>query len=268
MKKMTKNSLNTRVSVGISGPRWDGLDALRACAMLWMTVFHFSFDLSHAGLWPQNFYTDPFWTWQRTCILSLFLLCAGAGQALAQHQGQSWSMFWRRWGQIAAAALLVSAGSALMFPQSSIYFGVLHGIAVMLVVVRLTLHWGRWLWLAGLLAVASKFIASYAISTGAMPLFFNEKMWNWLGWISVLPVTEDYVPVFPWLGVMWWGAAAMGWWLARSASNDGTVALPRLPALMRRRLMRPLAVLGRYSLSYYLVHQPVLLAVVALLGMV
>jgi uncharacterized membrane protein len=252
MKKMTKNSLNTRVSVGISGPRWDGLDALRACAMLWMTAFHFSFDLSHAGLWPQNFYTDPIWTWQRTCILSLFLLCAGAGQALAQHQGQSWSMFWRRWGQIAAAALLVSAGSALMFPQSFIYFGVLHGIAVMLIVVRLTLHWGRWLWLAGLLAVASKFIASYAISTGAMPLFFNEKMWNWLGWISVLPVTEDYVPVFPWLGVMWWGAAAMQWFLCHGP-------IGRLIEI-KSGLLGPLSALGRWSLSYYLLHQPLMLA--------
>jgi uncharacterized membrane protein len=41
----------------------------------------------------------------------------------------------------------VSAGSYLVFPKSFIYFGVLHGIAVMLIVVRLTAGWGRWLWL-------------------------------------------------------------------------------------------------------------------------
>jgi uncharacterized membrane protein len=264
MKASTKKISGARTGTDVGGQRWDGLDALRACAMLWMTAFHFSFDLSHAGLWPQNFYTDPVWTWQRICILSLFLLCAGAGQALAQHQGQSWAMFWRRWAQIAVAALLVSAGSALMFPQSFIYFGVLHGIAVMLIVVRLTLHWGRWLWPVGLLAIASKFIASYAISTGVMPMFFNEKMWSWLGWISVLPVTEDYVPVFPWLGVMWWGAAAMGWWLARSTLNTQGASLST--SGLRTRCVRALAVLGRYSLSYYLVHQPVLLALVALLA--
>ncbi|MDZ7937784.1 MAG: heparan-alpha-glucosaminide N-acetyltransferase domain-containing protein [Rhodoferax sp.] len=74
-----KANAKTGVNTFAVGPRWDGLDALRACAMLWMTAFHFSFDLSHAGLWPQNFYSDPVWTWQRTCILSLFLLCAGAG---------------------------------------------------------------------------------------------------------------------------------------------------------------------------------------------
>ena len=31
----------------------------------------------------QDFYRDPFWTWQRTCIVTLFLLCAGIGQAVA-----------------------------------------------------------------------------------------------------------------------------------------------------------------------------------------
>jgi uncharacterized membrane protein len=219
--------------------------------MVWMTVFHFSFDLANAGYTKQNFYVDPVWTWQRTCILSLFLLCAGAGQAIAVAQGQSWRRFWRRWAQIAGCALLVSLGSWFMFPKSYIHFGVLHGMAVMLIVARLTAGWGRWLWLAGLLAVASKFIAAYAISTGDMPTFFNERTLNWLGWVSRLPITEDYVPVFPWLGVIWWGMAATQWWLGRGAT-------PVLIAMSRVSL---LGWLGRHSLTYYMLHQPVLLGV-------
>lgn len=238
--------------------RFDSVDSLRGLAMVWMTVFHFSFDLANAGYTQQNFYSDPVWTWQRTGILGLFLLCAGAGQAIAVAQGQSWGRFWRRWGQIAGCALLVSLGSWFMFPHSYIYFGVLHGMAVMLIVARLTAGWGRWLWLAGLLAIAIKFIAAYAISTGAMPLFFNEKPLNWLGWVSRLPITEDYVPVFPWLGVMWWGMAAAQWWLAHGAT-------PVLAGLNRVRL---LGWLGRHSLSYYMLHQPVLLGVLAAAGAV
>ena len=61
--------------------RIDTLDALRGFAMVWMTVFHLCFDLSHAGLIQQNFYRDPVWTWQRVMIVSLFLFCAGFGQA-------------------------------------------------------------------------------------------------------------------------------------------------------------------------------------------
>lgn len=77
------------------------------------------------------------WTQQRTAIVSLFLLCAGCGQAMALDAGWGWARFARRWGYIVAAAALVTLGSWWMFPQSFIYFGVLHGMAVMLVFVRL-----------------------------------------------------------------------------------------------------------------------------------
>lgn len=235
--------------------RFDLLDALRGVAMVWMTVFHLVFDLNHFGWVSQNFYHDPFWTWQRVLIVSLFLFCAGFGQAVACAQGQSWARFWRRWVQVAGCALLVTAGSRLMYPNSFIYFGVLHGMALMLIVVRLTTHWGRWLWLLGGLAIASKFIALYALQTGAGSQFvqiFNSPVLNWLGWITQKPVTEDYAPLFPWLGVMWWGAAT------------GNLALPRAFAGLNRPLPRvgmALAVLGRWSLSYYMLHQPLLIGV-------
>jgi uncharacterized membrane protein len=148
-----------------------------------------------------------------------------------------------------------------MFPQSFIYFGILHGMAAMLILVRLTAHWGRWLWLAGALAVASKFIAAYAISTWANGSFINAMnapTLNWLGWITQLPITEDYAPVFPWLGVMWWGAAAGAWLMPRWMSHSGSGGLNSLP-----KVGRALAVLGRWSLSYYMLHQPVLVGLVS-----
>ena len=136
--------------------RLDAVDALRGLAMVWMTAFHFCFDLNHFGYLRQDFYSAPLWTWQRTCILGLFLLTAGLGQAIAVQQGQSWPRFWRRWAQVAGCALLVTAGSYWMYPQRFIHFGTLHGIALMLVVVRLTAAWGRWLWLVGGLAIAQE----------------------------------------------------------------------------------------------------------------
>jgi len=150
-----------------SSGRIEAVDALRGVAMLWMTAFHFCFDLNHFGHIHQNFYLDPFWTWQRSAIVSLFLLCAGLGQAIAVAQGQSWPRFWRRWAQVAGCALLVTAGSWLMYPQSFIYFGVLHGMAVLLIIARLTAHWGRWLWLLGAVALALPW-AAQPLLTGAL----------------------------------------------------------------------------------------------------
>mgnify|MGYP000876629481 CR=1 FL=1 len=119
-----------------SGARHDRLDALRGLALVWMTVYHFCFDLNHFGLIRQNFYEDPRWTLQRTAIVSLFLFTAGFGQVLAVQAGQGWPRFWRRWGQVAGCAVLVSLGSWWMFPGSWISFGVLHGLAVMLLLAR------------------------------------------------------------------------------------------------------------------------------------
>jgi uncharacterized membrane protein len=222
--------------------RFDRLDALRGAAIVWMAVFHLSFDLAFLRLTRQNFYTDPVWTVQRICIVSLFLFCAGLGQAVAVSQGQSWPRFWRRWWQVAACAVLVSIGSWMVFPGSFISFGVLHGIAVMLIVVRLTARGGRALWLAGALAIALPwFVRS--------PLF-DTRLLNWVGLVTHKPITEDYVPLLPWLGAMWWGMAAGRWVLARRRTWL-TGGLP--PAL------RPLAALGRWSLSFYMLHQPVLI---------
>ncbi|WP_332813578.1 heparan-alpha-glucosaminide N-acetyltransferase [Ramlibacter sp.] len=234
--------------------RYDRLDALRGAAIAWMTAYHFGFDLNFFGWIRQDFYRDPVWTWQRTAIVSLFLFCAGLSQAVAHAQGQRWPRFWRRWAQIAGCALLVTAGSWLMFPRSYIFFGVLHGIAVMLVVVRLTAGWGRWLWPAGAIAIGLALAAPVAHASWPALGFLDRPPFHWLGLVGRKPITEDYVPVFPWLGVMWWGMAAGQWLLAnRPQVLQGALA-PQAGAL---------AWMGRWSLSWYMLHQPVMIGVLA-----
>jgi uncharacterized membrane protein len=212
-----------------------------------MATFHFCFDLSFYKLIHQNFYGDPFWLNQRTAIVSLFLFCAGLGQAVAFEQRQSWPRFWRRWAQVAGCAVLVSIGSWLMFHDRFISFGVLHGIAVMLVIVRLTAPAGRWLWIAGAVAIALPMWVRHP--------FFDARLTNWVGLITHRPATEDYVPVLPWVGVMWWGMAA-GQWVLANRRSWLTGALPRA--------LHPAAVLGRWSLSFYMLHQPVLIGLILL----
>ena len=246
--------------------RYDRLDTLRGFALIWMASFHFCFDLSNYHLLDTNFYSDPLWLNQRTCILSLFLLCAGAGQAVATHQGQSWARFWRRWAQIAVCAGLVSVGSWFMFTDSYIYFGVLHGMAVMLILARLAARLRHWLWTLGLFLIAlPRFVKDP---------FFDSRLTNWVGLITHKPATEDYVPILPWLGVMLCGLAAMQWLIANKASWLSSWAMPdhalpgsqgkgindnsglaRAPLVIRQGL----ATLGRWSLTFYMVHQPVLI---------
>jgi uncharacterized membrane protein len=229
---------------GSTATRFDRLDALRGFACVWMALYHFAFDLNHFGwLQPrQNFYLDPLWTGQRTAILSLFLLCAGLALATALQAGQPGPRFWRRWTKIAGCALLVSLGSALMFPKSWISFGVLHGIALMLVLARLAAPLGRALWL---LAAVCLLLPAWVQHP-----FFDSRWTNWVGLVTRKPVTEDFVPLLPWFGVLLAGFAA-GQWLLRTRPQ--CLAGPVRPGL------RPLAGLGRWSLSFYMLHQPVLI---------
>ena len=237
--------------------RFDSIDTLRGLAVVWMTVFHFCFDLNYFGYIRQDFYHDPLWTWQRTAIVSLFLFCAGLGQAVAVEQGQSWGRFWTRWAQVAACALLVSAGSYWMFPKSYIYFGVLHGIALMLILTRFSARWGQWLWLAGAIMFALKPLAELAHAQWPVLGFLDSQAWNWLGLVSRKPITEDYVPLTPWLGAMWWGMGC-GQLLLRHRRAWLTSRMPRQSG--------PLAWLGRWSLSWYMLHQPVLMGALMLVA--
>ncbi len=220
--------------------------------MVWMAIYHFAFDLNNFGFLRQDFYRDPVWTLQRTMILSLFLFSAGFGQVLARHNGQDWGRFWRRWVWVVAGALLVSAGSWLMFPRSFIYFGVLHGMAVMLVIARLTAGWGAWCLLPAALALIAPLLANTWLANDPLENVFNGAALNWLGLITHKPVTEDYVPLLPWMGVVWIGVAAANAWLALGATAGASRQSPA-------GMMAGLGWLGRHSLAFYLAHQPVLI---------
>jgi uncharacterized membrane protein len=251
--------------------RFDRLDVLRGLAMAWMTAFHFSFDLNWFGLIRQDFYRDPVWLVQRTAILSLFLLSAGMGQAIAQTQGQRWPRFWRRWARIALAAALVSVGSWWSFPRSWISFGVLHGMALMLPLTRgllgtrLARPWTLAL-LGALLIVAGPLGCAWLTQAGTPGLaaWLDSRWLYGIGWITHKPRTEDYVPLLPWWGVMLLGAA-LALRLLRGTAPDPARRSARgfsARALLTGPVPKPLrwlAVLGRWSLLYYLLHQPVLI---------
>lgn len=218
------------------------LDALRGVAIVAMVAYHFCFDLAWFRVTGSDFYRDPFWLHARTLILSTFLLTAGASLALAQRSGHGRARFWRHVGLIAACALAVSAASFVAFPQRYIWFGVLHAIAASLVLARpLVLH------PRAALAVGVALIAAGNLWSAPA---FDGRAWGWLGFATTKPATEDYVPLFPWTGVLLVGVAA-GHWLMRTGFR-AIAPLARLP--------RAVAWLGRHSLAVYMLHQPLLLA--------
>jgi len=76
---------------------------------------------------------------------------------------------------------------------------------------------------------------------------FDAAWLQWVGFMTHRPYTEDYVPLFPWVGLVLVGVA-LGHALVQHA---GALARIEGPGWLR--------FLGRHSLVTYLVHQPILL---------
>lgn len=224
-----------------AAPRWPAVDALRGIAIVAMAAYHFCFDLRYFGFLRADLEHDWRWIAARSTILSTFLLVAGTSTVLADRARPDAMRWLRHVGTIAAAAVAVSAGSWLMFPQTWIWFGVLHGIAVSLLVARPFVRRPVPAFVAGLAIIG----AGLAFRNAA----FDNRTLGWLGFMTAKPPTEDYVPLFPWTGVLLVGIAA-GHALVRNGFKP-LAPFARVPAVLR--------FLGRHSLAVYLLHQPILI---------
>ena len=234
-----------------SAARVQLVDALRGFAVAQMIVYHFIYDLAYFG-WVNLVMTrDQPWIAWRTAIVTQFLLLVGVSLVLRTSFKPLVKDFWKRWAQIAAAALLVSIGSWLVFGQRFIYFGILHFVTAALLLVRPLLRLRAWNIALGIVCVA--------IGLGYANEFFNTPPVTIIGFMTFKPRTEDYVPLFPWIGVVLIGAGLAALW------QHADWRIPDALVPLNDRAPRWLLFLGTWALTIYLLHQPVLLAGMTLL---
>jgi uncharacterized membrane protein len=225
--------------------RYQGLDVLRGTAILLMIVFHFFFDLKFYGVVNIDFLQDPFWPQFRILIVSMFLLIMGISMHLATRNGLNWRAYYRRLGLLVMYAGLVTLGSWYLFPQTYIWFGILHFIAVASVLGLLFTRFTRLNLVLGLGILVFGSLYSN--------VFFDQPLLQWFGMMTYLPYTEDYVPFIPWFGMVLLGLFLGRQLFDRAEPPQFLVAQPaHVPG-------RTLALAGRHSLHIYMLHQPVLL---------
>ncbi|MBN9334251.1 DUF1624 domain-containing protein [Devosia sp.] len=234
-------------------PRLPVIDIARGVAILAMATYHFCWDLWYFGFLAADVGFDPRWVFFARSILASFLFLVGVGLVLGHGEGIRWKSFWRRWLFAFGGSVAITIGTYIAFPESFVYFGVLHAIALFM--------------LMGLpfLFLPVPVVALVALVFILPPFFFSnvlfdEKIFSWLGFWVVPPVTNDLVPVFP-----WFGAVLIGILVTRLGK---TALLPKLATIQPTgKVPRAFAFLGRWSLPFYLVHQPILLAVIVPLSM-
>ena len=183
-------------------------------------------------------------------VASAFLVLVGVSLALAHRDRLNLPAFFRRIAVVGGAAGLVTAGSLAFAPAEAIWFGILHCIAAASLFALPLIE-----------APAAAGLAAGAIAIG-LPFFVQSKLFNppfllWIGLGEKLPDTLDWRPLLPWAGLVFLGLGA--------ARLPGV--LDRLFSPKRWRaasgFSRALCFAGRHSLPIYLVHQPVLIGLVA-----
>ncbi len=249
------------------------VNSARGLALWAMFAFHFTWDLGHfRWIDPALLYSTGF-HWLGHAIASSFLLLVGIGLVLSRRargkllRGRA---FWRRWAMIVAAAGAISAVSFQLFPATPIFFGILHLIAVASLIAAPLVDAPLWL----ILALAAAALAAPEFLAGP---FFNAKILWWTGLGTFEPPSNDYQPLFPWLGVVLLGVAAgrlplpdRSRLLATSAYLKARIGNTRFARGERQPGPSPakiLAVFGRHSLFFYLVHQPLFYGAFALLAL-
>ncbi len=230
-----------------AAPRIGAIDALRGGALCMMFAYHFAFDLRYFGVAQLDFENSVFWLSFRAVIVASFLSIVGVSLVLADRRGADAGHFLRRVAMIAAAALAVTAASWLLFPSSFIYFGILHCIALASLLAWPLRRHPRLALVAGIAVL----VAASVFSSPA----FDRMQLSWIGFTTHKPITEDYVPLAPWSAAVFIGIA-----LGHALEQAGHRPLQLFDAAPRW-----LRWLGRHSLVVYLVHQPLLMAVLWLL---
>lgn len=248
----------------VVGTRFWEVDSWRGVAIIAMVVYHLVFDLQAFGGLPIVLH-EGFWFYFQRFIAISFIALAGVSAVLSYNralakQGAAGGLarrFVRRGLQVFGLGMLLSLGMRIA-GLPPIDFGVLHLIGASIVCSVPFLRSSR----LTLAAAAALYAFSYALKTmgvQAAPGF------RWLVPLGIEPPGYYYSDYFPF--PHWFALFLLGIFAGTVLYQGG-----------RRKFFLPdyggsfpfplLQLVGRHSLFIYLLHQPVLIGLLLLTGIV
>ncbi len=239
---------------------WE-IDALRGLAIMMMVTYHLVFDLTYFGVFPFNI-SSGLWWWFARSTAFIFLFLVGISLTLShtraefknlkQEKNSLFPKYLKRGIKIFSLGLLITLVTWIFIPGDFIVFGVLHfiGIAIILEYPFLNKKYLN-LILGIIFIVSGLFLATFTVN------------YPWLLWLGLKPaefVTVDYFPLLPWLGVV-----SLGLFAGKTIYHDYKRRFHILD-LSKNPFTGIFSFLGQHSLLIYLLHQPILIMILYLLG--
>ncbi len=218
---------------------WE-IDFARGIAIILMVLFHAVVDLTDfysAGI----DYLEGFWYFEGKVSAILFILAAGISSTLSRNNLKRGLLVFT-WG------MLLTLVTYVYNPQKFIVFGILHFMGFSMVIYHFAKNIGRKtaLLLSVVIIISGIFLADISVETSYL---FAA------GLTSHSFCSLDYYPVLPWFGVFLMGALAGKTLYANKKSLLSSNLKPNL-----------INFLGRHSLIIYLIHQPIILTGLHLMG--
>ncbi len=243
----------------LAAPRIRLLDLLRGFSVFSMVLYHTLFDVVHLFGRPLPWYTGtPGYLWQQS-ICWVFILVSGASLHYGRHT-------LRRGLIVLGCAVAVSVVSLVAMPSQRVLSGILHLIAVaMLLGAALKKALPKIPAGLGLALCFALFLLTKTLPQGFLGIG-DARLWALPAGLYQTPFlfplglpgpgffSGDYFPLLPWLFLYF-----AGYFLWALVKNRAALFSPA------PRGKNPLEWIGRHSLWVYMAHQPVIYGVLLLL---
>ena len=174
------------------------IDFYRGLAFINMAIYHLLFNLKFFNIIALDVFTNPYTIIWRGFIIGTFLICAGVSLVLLYYKIEKKGLLQKSFigiRNLALSALLVTIATYILFPQTYIYFGILHFILMAKLI--------------GIVALRLGGMINLLVGVGILIAFFSIGSWNpfmpYYG-VGIIPLeTLDMVNTVPWLGLFFIG---------------------------------------------------------------
>lgn len=227
------------------------IDFFRGLAVIGMLIYHFFFILNFFEL-TQFELQEGSWLALARFVQLIFLLSVGVSMALVVQKYSAlelpksfiYKKLFRHAFVIFICALIVSGVTWIAAPTEFVRFGILHFIAVSIVLLSSMAFYPRFAFLFGILVILLTPFAQFLSDNPFLYPFGNTSF-----------PALDYFPLFPWMNLVAFGIA-LGHYAFQRYERRFLYFLPE------SRVIHSVAWLGRRSLAFYMLHIPFLFGII------
>ena len=250
------NDAQTTTGDGLRTERIHFLDEVRGFDLILMVFFHGFYTIGYLFGWSWGRTLFQFFAPSEAFFAGVFIFLCGLSCRLSRNN-------WKRGLLLLGVAAALSLAMGIAMPEEMIWFGILHFLAVSILLFALLrplldkLPPLVGMFVCAALLLLTWWVPAYRESVFGIPGLFTlpvPETWREMPLLYPLGFSyvpgADYFPLLPWI-FCFLGGSYVGIWAKQG----------RFPRWMIRRRIPALSWIGRHTLIIYILHQPVIYAV-------